>query len=70
MYVADSSKVTQRKVTLGTQVGRDIIIKQGLTTGEIIVTEGVQNLREGSAINIAQPNNGQPSGPAAAATRN
>ncbi|MGC3946903.1 MAG: efflux RND transporter periplasmic adaptor subunit [Chryseolinea sp.] len=69
VYVADSSKVTQRKVLLGTQVGRDIIIKQGLTTGEVIVTEGVQNLREGSAINIAQPNNGQPAG-AAAATRN
>ncbi|MEJ1239984.1 efflux RND transporter periplasmic adaptor subunit [Chryseolinea sp. T2] len=67
VYVADSSKVTQRKVTLGTQVGRDIIIKQGLSTGEVIVTEGVQNLREGSAINIAQTNNGQSSGASAAA---
>ena len=67
VYVADSSKVTQRKVTLGQQVGRDIIIRQGLTTGEVIVTEGVQNLREGSAITIAQPNNGQPAGTAAAA---
>lgn len=66
VYVADSSKVTQRRVTLGTQIGRDVIIKQGLASGEVIVTEGVQNLREGSVINVAQPN-GQPAGTAAAA---
>jgi membrane fusion protein (multidrug efflux system) len=66
VYVADSSKVTQRRVSLGTQIGRDVIIKQGLASGEVIVTEGVQNLREGSVINVAQPN-GQPAGTAAAA---
>jgi membrane fusion protein (multidrug efflux system) len=55
VYVADSSKASQRKVTLGTQLGREIIIRDGLKAGESIVTEGVQNLREGSAISIAQP---------------
>lgn len=54
VYVADSSKVSQRKVALGTQIGRDIIIRDGLKPGEVIVVEGVQNLREGSAIDIAQ----------------
>jgi membrane fusion protein (multidrug efflux system) len=55
VYVVDSAKVSQRKVSLGKQLGRDIIIRDGLKEGETIVTEGVQNLREGSAITVAQP---------------
>lgn len=55
IYVADSSKVSQRKVLLGQQIGKSIIIRDGLKEGETIVTEGVQNLREGSAINVAPP---------------
>ncbi len=49
----DSSKVSQRKVTLGKQMGANIIIKEGLAAGEKIVTEGVQNLREGVKVTIA-----------------
>jgi membrane fusion protein (multidrug efflux system) len=52
VYLADSSKATQRKVVLGKQVGRNIIIRDGLKEGEAIITEGIQNLREGTAINI------------------
>jgi membrane fusion protein (multidrug efflux system) len=55
VYLADSAKATQRKVVLGKQVGKNIIIKEGLEEGEIIITEGIQNLREGAAISIAQP---------------
>ncbi|MEJ7645736.1 MAG: efflux RND transporter periplasmic adaptor subunit [Chryseolinea sp.] len=55
VYVADSSKVSQRKVKLGKQVGRSVIIRDGLKGGETIVTEGVQNLREGSAIAVTAP---------------
>jgi len=55
VYMVDSTKATQRKVVLGEQVGRNIIIKDGLKEGEVIITEGIQNLREGSAITIAKP---------------
>lgn len=55
VYIADSSKVTQRKIVLGEQIGRSIIVKDGLKVGETIVTEGIQNLREGSAIAVAPP---------------
>ncbi|MEO5977343.1 MAG: efflux RND transporter periplasmic adaptor subunit [Chryseolinea sp.] len=55
IYVADSSKVSQRRVTLGQQIGKSIIVKDGVKEGETIVTEGVQNLREGAAIAIATP---------------
>ena len=32
--VTDSSKVTQRKVQLGKQIGKDVIIKEGLKAGK------------------------------------
>jgi membrane fusion protein (multidrug efflux system) len=53
--VADSNKVTQRKVQLGKQVGPRVIIKDGLKEGEKIAVEGVQNLKEGSAVSTASP---------------
>ena len=55
VYVVDSAKVSQRKVLLGKQVKRDIIVREGLAAGEAIVTEGTQNLREGSAVSVAPP---------------
>lgn len=55
VYVpGDSSKVSQRKILLGKQMGVNIIVKEGLAAGEKIVTEGVQNLREGVKVKIGQ----------------
>lgn len=48
----DSNKVTQQKVVLGSQIDRDVIVKAGLKDGETIVTEGIQNLREGSPVSL------------------
>jgi membrane fusion protein (multidrug efflux system) len=48
----DSNKVTQQRVTLGKQINRNVIVRSGLVDGETIVTEGVQNLREGSMIAV------------------
>lgn len=53
--VGDSSKVTQRKVALGKQLGGNIIVKTGLNAGDKIVIEGVQKLREGALITTAPP---------------
>ena len=53
--VGDSSKVAQRKVELGQQIGSHVIIRNGLQPGETIVVEGVQNLRQGSVITTTQP---------------
>lgn len=50
--VGDSSKVTQRKVVTGKQIGSNIVIKDGLKEGEKIVVQGVQNLREGTMVKI------------------
>jgi len=48
----DSNKVSQRKIVLGQPLGTNIIIKDGLKAGDKIVTEGVQNLREGIKVTI------------------
>jgi membrane fusion protein (multidrug efflux system) len=53
--VGDSSKVTQRKVQLGQQIGGDVIVKSGLQPGDKLVVEGVQNLRQGSVITTSKP---------------
>ncbi len=56
VYVpGDSSKVSQRKIVLGKQLGKDIIVKTGLTKEDKIVVEGVQNLREGAVISTTPP---------------
>ncbi len=53
--VGDSSKVTQKKVSLGKQMGSSIIVRDGLKQGDKIVTEGVQKLREGAIITTVPP---------------
>ena len=55
VYMPDSAKATQRKVVLGKPVGKNIIVKNGLQEGESIITEGIQNLREGAPIVISNP---------------
>jgi membrane fusion protein (multidrug efflux system) len=61
----DSNKVSQRKVSLGTQVGTNVVVREGLKEGEKLVVEGVQNLREGALITTAPPQ----APPAAAAAK-
>ncbi len=53
--VGDSSKVSQHKIVLGTRINDKIIVKEGLKEGEVVVTEGVQKLKEGSVVNTAPP---------------
>ena len=52
--VGDSSKVSQRKVQLGQQIGANVIVREGLKAGDQIVVEGTQNLRQGSVITTKQ----------------
>lgn len=53
--VNDSSKVDQRKVLPGKQLGSKVIIREGLRAGETIVVEGTQNLHQGSGITTTPP---------------
>ncbi|MBD2701498.1 efflux RND transporter periplasmic adaptor subunit [Spirosoma sp. BT702] len=50
--VGDSSKVSQKKVTLGARINDKVIVKNGLNEGELIVTEGTQKIREGAVVKV------------------
>ncbi|AKD55737.1 efflux RND transporter periplasmic adaptor subunit [Spirosoma radiotolerans] len=50
--VGDSSKVTQKKVTLGARINDKVIVKNGLNEGELVVTEGTQKVREGAKVRV------------------
>lgn len=55
VYVIEKDTASQRKVVLGQQIGKNVIIRDGLKEGENIAVEGVQNLREGVAVTVAKP---------------
>jgi membrane fusion protein (multidrug efflux system) len=56
VYVpGDSSKVSQTKVVPGRIIGTEVIIRDGLKQGDSVVTQGLQNLREGAVIESVPP---------------
>ncbi|CAN5134264.1 efflux RND transporter periplasmic adaptor BpeA [soil metagenome] len=53
VYVlGDSNKVTQQRVVLGATIGDRLIVREGLEPGTTIVTSGIQNLKNGSVVNV------------------
>lgn len=72
--IGDSNKVSQRRVDIGTRVGDMVVVRNGLKPGEKIVSDGVQNLRQGAVVNPtaegqgAQSANGVPSAAGSATT--
>ncbi len=58
--IGADSKVTQRSVKTGEQVGPDIIIREGLKPGEKIIVEGIHKVREGMPVTIASAKPAQP----------
>ncbi|WP_257667073.1 efflux RND transporter periplasmic adaptor subunit [Parapedobacter tibetensis] len=53
--VTDSSTVAQRKVVLGTKAADKVVVSEGLSLGDTIVTEGIINLREGTKVTVQRP---------------
>jgi len=54
VFVAAGSEARKRQVTLGVEDAERVEIRSGVKVGELIVTQGQSNLREGSAISISQ----------------
>ncbi|MCX2451741.1 efflux RND transporter periplasmic adaptor subunit [Pedobacter sp. PLR] len=48
--VADSNKAEQRIIQLGKQFDKSVVVKDGLKAGELIVSEGAQNVRPGAVV--------------------
>ena len=52
VYLINGNKVSERKVKLGRNLGKMVIVDSGLTPGEKIVVEGIEKLRNNSPIQI------------------
>jgi RND family efflux transporter MFP subunit len=50
VFVIHGNKVSQQRVILGMTIRDMVVVKEGLTPGEQIVTEGIQRLRDNSTI--------------------
>ena len=59
--VDDSMRVEQRPVVTGQHVGDDVVVSQGLSVGETVVTEGQLRLEQGTQVQLADAN-GNPVG--------
>lgn len=52
MVVDENGKSEARTITLGDKVGSYYIVKDGLTAADLVVVEGLSNLREGVDLNV------------------
>lgn len=50
MVVDDNKKVEQRRITTGSDFGRDVVVTNGLKQGELVIVEGVQKVRPGQVV--------------------
>jgi RND family efflux transporter MFP subunit len=51
--IGADNKATQRAVKVGGQIGGDLLILEGLQAGERVVVEGLQKVREGTTVQLA-----------------
>lgn len=52
MVVGEDNKSEARTVTLGEQVGSYYIVKDGISASDVVVVEGLSNLREGTPLDV------------------
>lgn len=55
IYVVEQDTARQHKVKVGTVIGKNIVILEGLNEGERFVVEGIQKLRDGEAVQTGSP---------------
>ncbi|MBS7563062.1 efflux RND transporter periplasmic adaptor subunit [Mucilaginibacter sp. Bleaf8] len=55
VFVAQDTIARQRKINLGPRIGANIVVVNGLESGEKVITEGFQRLRDGGKITLGPP---------------
>src|SRR5262245_52338587 len=50
LLVNAEKKVEQRRVTIGIEQGRNVVVTDGLKAGELVIVEGIQKVRPGQAV--------------------
>jgi membrane fusion protein (multidrug efflux system) len=58
LVVGDSKKVELRRVTTSVEMGRNVVVTDGLKEGELVITEGIQKVHPGQVVtaNVAPSN--------------
>jgi membrane fusion protein (multidrug efflux system) len=59
VYLIENNKVTQRRIVPGANLGKYLIVREGLNPGDRIVLEGIQKVRDGSVVSIGDTLNTQ-----------
>jgi membrane fusion protein (multidrug efflux system) len=55
VFVVNDNKALQKKISLGAKVNDKVVVRSGLQAGDNVVTEGVQKLRDSSAVQVGPP---------------
>jgi len=50
LLVDAEKKVEQRRVTIGVEQGRNVVVSDGLKAGELVIVEGIQKVRPGQVV--------------------
>jgi multidrug efflux system membrane fusion protein len=58
VYVVKQDTVTIRPITAGPTEGTSTAVLKGLDAGEMVVTDGVDRIREGAKVEVTQPGGG------------
>ena len=62
VYLIEDSKVTQRRISPGPDIGTFTVINEGLNPGDRIILDGIQRVRQGSAVTVEDSLKTQASG--------
>jgi membrane fusion protein (multidrug efflux system) len=54
LVVDQARKVELRRVTTGVEQGREIVVTEGLKTGELVIVEGIQKVRPGQVVAVSK----------------
>ncbi|MBV9514309.1 MAG: efflux RND transporter periplasmic adaptor subunit [Mycobacteriaceae bacterium] len=50
LVVDDAKKAELRRITTGIEQGRDVVVTQGLRSGELVIVEGIQKVHPGQVV--------------------
>ena len=50
LVVDDAKKVELRRVTTSIEIGRNVVVTEGLKEGDLVITEGIQKVHPGQVV--------------------
>ena len=50
IFVVEDGKAAARRIKTGAESGNDIVIESGLSGGEMVIVDGLQNVRPGAPV--------------------